>query len=295
MRMQYQSLTITLPLSEMTLHIKQSGSGNETCILHHLHHGFGEGAYVWDSFAASVAKLFRTLAIDLRGHGDSSWHPKGEYGVECHIADLLEVIDALRLDRLVLVGHSLGGEIAIRIAAARPESVIGLVVVDFGPDLDPDGSARVLTDFNDSVRTWGSLSEYREWLRQRRPLVGSALISDLSSARCGQTHMEVIVLADNSVLSANFSTRLLEILAQTRTFPDRLKAGVSPGWRLCHKTGTSETYKGLTTASHDVGVLTAPDGEMIAVVVLIGDSRARAEDRATMTADVARAVISSYR
>jgi methylmalonyl-CoA/ethylmalonyl-CoA epimerase len=102
-------------------------------------------------------------------------------------------------------------------------------------------------------------------------------------------------LADNSVLSANFSTRLLEILAQTRTFPDRLKAGVSPGWRLCHKTGTSETYKGLTTASHDVGVLTAPDGEMIAVVVLIGNSRARAEDRATMTADVARAVISSYR
>jgi pimeloyl-ACP methyl ester carboxylesterase len=176
--MQYQSLTVTLAAGTLSLHINQWGTGNEACI---LLHGFGEGAYVWDKFAPSIAKLFRMLAVDLRGHGDSWWHPTGEYDVEGHVADVVEVIDALRVERFVLVGHSLGGEIAIRIAAARQKSVIGLVIVDFGPELNPEGSDRVLTDFNDSVRTWDSLSEYEVWLQQRRPLISTAMISDLSA------------------------------------------------------------------------------------------------------------------
>ena len=176
--MQYQSLTVTLAAGTLSLHINQWGTGNEACI---LLHGFGEGAYIWDNFAPSIAKLFRTLAVDLRGHGDSWWHPKAEYDVEGHVADVVEVIDALRVDRFVLVGHSLGGEIAIRIAAARPKSVIGLVIVDFGPELNPHGSDRVLADFNDSVRTWDSLSEYEVWLQKRRPLISPAMISDLSA------------------------------------------------------------------------------------------------------------------
>jgi pimeloyl-ACP methyl ester carboxylesterase len=176
--MQYQSLTVTLAAGTLSLHINQWGTGNEACI---LLHGFGEGAYNWDNFAPSIAKLFRTLAVDLRGHGDSWWHPKAEYDVEGHVADVVEVIDALRVERFVLVGHSLGGEIAIRIAAARPKSVIGLVIVDFGPELNPEGSDRVLADFNDSVRTWDSLSEYEVWLQKRRPLISPAMISDLSA------------------------------------------------------------------------------------------------------------------
>ncbi len=176
--MQYQSLIVTLALSTVSVHINQWGAGNEACI---LLHGFGEGAYIWNNFAPGIAKLFRTLAVDLRGHGDSSRHPKGEYDVEGHVADVVEVIKAFRVERVVLVGHSLGGEIAIRIAAARPESVIGLVIVDFAPDLNPEGAGRVLTDFNDSVRTWDSLSEYGVWLQERRPLVSPAMISDLSA------------------------------------------------------------------------------------------------------------------
>jgi pimeloyl-ACP methyl ester carboxylesterase len=175
--MQYQSLTLKLPGSSVSLRIKQWSTGNEACI---LIHGFGEGAYIWDNFAPSIAKLFRTLAVDLRGHGDSSWDPRGEYDVEGYVADVIQAIDALGIEHFVLVGHSLGGEIALRIAAARPESVIGLVIVDFGPDLNPEGTDRVLTDFNDSIRRWDSLSEYGAWLQDRRPLVSPAIIKDLS-------------------------------------------------------------------------------------------------------------------
>lgn len=73
-----------------------------------------------------------------------------------------------------------GGDIAIRIAEARPECVIGLAIVDFAPDLNPEGSDRVLTDFNDSLRTWHSLSEYGAWLQVRRPLLHPTIISSLS-------------------------------------------------------------------------------------------------------------------
>jgi len=176
--MQYQSSTLTLALNSVSLHIKQWSAGNEACI---LIHGFGEGAYIWDNLTPSIAKLFRTLAVDLRGHGNSSWDAKGKYSVEDHVADLIEVIDRLRLERFALVGHSLGGNIAMRIAAARPESVIGLVIVDFGPNLNPEGRDRVLSDFNDSLRTWDSLSQYAEWLQVRRPLVSPTMTNNLSA------------------------------------------------------------------------------------------------------------------
>ena len=176
--MQYQSSTLTLAGNSVSLHIRQRGNSNEACI---LIHGFGEGAYIWDDLAPSIARSFRTLAVDLRGHGDSSWDPKGEYSVEGHVADLIEVIDALQIERLALVGHSLGGDIAIRIAAARPKSVIGLAIVDFGPDLNPEGADRVFTDFNDSLRTWDSFSEYEAWLQLRRPLVSPTIISNMST------------------------------------------------------------------------------------------------------------------
>lgn len=173
----YQSLMLSLGQNGLSLHVEEWGNGSDACI---LLHGFGEGAYIWNSFAPSIAKLFRTLAIDLRGHGDSSWDTKGEYHVERYAADVLNAIDILGVKRFVLVGHSLGGETAIRIAAARPESIIGLVIVDFGPDTNEEGSDRVLSDFNDSQRNWDSLSEYEKWLQERRPLVGIRQIRDLA-------------------------------------------------------------------------------------------------------------------
>jgi beta-lactamase class A len=98
-------------------------------------------------------------------------------------------------------------------------------------------------------------------------------------------------LAHGTLLSPASTRRLLEIMTQTVTFPDRLKAGVPPGWTLAHKTGTSNTWRGVTAATNDVGVLTAPGGRLISVVVFIADSKASAENRAALMANVARAVV----
>jgi beta-lactamase class A len=101
-------------------------------------------------------------------------------------------------------------------------------------------------------------------------------------------------LAQGRLLSPTSTKRLLDIMAQTVTFPDRLKAGVSDGWALAHKTGTSSTWRGVTAATNDVGVLTAPDGTLVTVAVFIADSRAASVDRAALIARIARSTIASY-
>jgi beta-lactamase class A len=64
---------------------------------------------------------------------------------------------------------------------------------------------------------------------------------------------------------------------------------------LAHKTGTSSTWKGVTAATNDVGILTSPGGEIVSVAVFIADSRAPEKDRAQLMARVTRATIESYR
>lgn len=102
-------------------------------------------------------------------------------------------------------------------------------------------------------------------------------------------------LAEGKLVSPASSAHLLQVMTQTVTSPDRLKAGVSGGWSLGHKTGTSGSWKGLTAATNDVGILTAPDGAHVAIAVLIGDSRETSARRAEVTAAAARTVIGHYR
>jgi pimeloyl-ACP methyl ester carboxylesterase len=174
--MQHSELTCRARDGEL-LNAKQWGAGTDACI---LIHGFGDGAYVWDRFSPSIAKLFKTLSVDLRGHGDSSWDPAGRYDAEGHVDDVLDLIDALEIRRFVLVGHSLGADVAIRIASMRPSSVIGAVIVDFGPELNQEGAERVRDDFNDGIRKWGTVAEYASWLQARRPLADLAMIEELA-------------------------------------------------------------------------------------------------------------------
>jgi beta-lactamase class A len=102
-------------------------------------------------------------------------------------------------------------------------------------------------------------------------------------------------LAAGKLLTAASTAHILQVMTQTVTFPDRLRAGVPSGWTLGHKTGTSGTWNSITAATNDVGVLRAPDGGYVAIVVLIGDSRAAAAERARAMAKLAAATAAQYR
>jgi len=102
-------------------------------------------------------------------------------------------------------------------------------------------------------------------------------------------------LMTGKLLSATSTQHLMDVMAGTVTFPDRLRAGAGPGWTVAHKTGTSQTLHGITAATNDVGILTAPDGGKIAIAAFVADSKAPSKERAATIAAAARAVISSFR
>jgi pimeloyl-ACP methyl ester carboxylesterase len=134
-------------------------------------HGFGNEAHVWDDVAPPFAPYYRTLALDLRGHGDSDRDPEGRYDYDAHVADLEAATAALGIGRLVLVGHSLGGRVAMRFAGRHPERMAGLVIVDSGPELDARGTVRIQLDVTrgGEAPSFGSETEYRALLARNYP------------------------------------------------------------------------------------------------------------------------------
>jgi 3-oxoadipate enol-lactonase len=93
-----------------------------------LLHALGESAADWDAVAPAFAQYRRVYAPDLRGHGRSDW--PGDYSVELMEADVLGFLDALQLDRVELVGHSMGGLVAYLLAGDHPERVSRLILED---------------------------------------------------------------------------------------------------------------------------------------------------------------------
>ncbi|MFE9920983.1 alpha/beta fold hydrolase [Streptomyces sp. NPDC005774] len=93
-----------------------------------LIHALGEDASDWEQVAPALARSRRVYALDLRGHGRSDW--PGDYSLELMRADVLRFLDALGLDRVDLIGHSLGGIVAYLLAQDHPQRVSRLVLED---------------------------------------------------------------------------------------------------------------------------------------------------------------------
>lgn len=102
-------------------------------------------------------------------------------------------------------------------------------------------------------------------------------------------------LQRGELLSPDSTAYLLKLMSGTATGAGRLRGGLEPGWTLRHKTGTGQVMGRLATGHNDVGLLTAPDGRVYAVAVMIGQSKAPFEARQELMRAVARAVIASHR
>ncbi len=154
--------------SSPTLSLREEGHGEPTFL---LIHGFGDGGFIWIDFLPRLASISRAIAIDLRGHGDSDWDIHSRYSATAHLDDVDFVIDKLGLTDIVFIGHSLGGEIAIRLAAQRPKLVRGIIIVDFGPELDRMATAHIRREFVVESRVYWEHSEYIAHLEEKLPLI----------------------------------------------------------------------------------------------------------------------------
>jgi len=106
-----------------------------------LLHGIGNYGRYWDLFADAIGVRMRLVAPDARGHGDSG-KPSEGYRPEDFVADALAVMDAQRMARPIVVGHSMGGFHAAALTLAHPGRVRALVLVDVGPKVEDAGSSR---------------------------------------------------------------------------------------------------------------------------------------------------------
>ncbi|HLK10529.1 MAG TPA: alpha/beta hydrolase [Candidatus Binatia bacterium] len=108
-----------------------------------LVHGNGAHAHWWDALVPALVPGWRLVVPDLRGHGESGWPAEPAYGLEDFVEDLTAVADALAPGGVALVGHSMGGRIALAAAARLPERVRGLAILDSRLDrVRPEEAAR---------------------------------------------------------------------------------------------------------------------------------------------------------
>jgi non-heme chloroperoxidase len=103
------------------------GSGRPVVLLT----GLGNNAHVFDKFAPKLTGMYHVYGITRRGYGASS-APASGYSADRLGDDVLAVIDALKLNRPVLVGHSIGGEELSSVGSRHPEKVAGLIYLDAG-------------------------------------------------------------------------------------------------------------------------------------------------------------------
>jgi pimeloyl-ACP methyl ester carboxylesterase len=102
------------------------GSGENTLI---LIHGLAGNAGFWRYNIPELAEHARVIAVDLPGYGHSQKSTAYPYTMSFYAATLARLIDELQLQNVTLVGHSMGGQIAMTLALRRPEQVQGLVLV----------------------------------------------------------------------------------------------------------------------------------------------------------------------
>ena len=104
-----------------------------------LLHGAHQSAHSWDLVSLALARRYHVVALDQRGHGDSEWARDADYAPQTMAADAKALIETLELAHPVVIGHSMGGRVTLRLALAEPELCRALVIVDSGPELSEVG------------------------------------------------------------------------------------------------------------------------------------------------------------
>lgn len=112
------------------LHFIRQGWGNPVKVL--FIHGNTASAKWWIPTMELLWPVYDMLAVDLKGFGESGPSPQ-QVSLKDHVRDVLEVLESNSFDSFYIVGHSLGGAVAMALALACPQQIRGLVLVDSAP------------------------------------------------------------------------------------------------------------------------------------------------------------------
>ena len=115
------------------LHVRDSGPRDAPAVI--MLHGFGSSLHTWEPWAQALASRFRVIRVDLPGSGLTGADPAGDYTDARAVRVLVALMDRLGVARASVIGNSIGGRIAWKVAALHPDRVAKLVLIS------PDGFA----------------------------------------------------------------------------------------------------------------------------------------------------------
>jgi pimeloyl-ACP methyl ester carboxylesterase len=132
-------------------------------------HGITANCRCWDVLAEALTPEFRVIAMDLRGRGQSD-KPVTGYSLDHHLGDINSLLDDLKLERAVIMGHSLGAFIGLAFAAQYPDRSDRLILVDGGGDLSAEQMDKVFEGIKPALDRLGqifpSAEAYMEKMKQ---------------------------------------------------------------------------------------------------------------------------------
>jgi pimeloyl-ACP methyl ester carboxylesterase len=164
---------VTLDHVEMAY--EELGGGTRPLL---LVHGFTGSRRDFSWRFAELAKLGRTIVPDLRGHGESTHTgDAASYTLEQIAADLVAFCDALGIQSWDLLGHSMGGMAALRVALAAPERVASLVLMDTSAHC-PSGIPRSIIELAGRIAVEAGTRRLVEIMRERAPTEASRTEAD---------------------------------------------------------------------------------------------------------------------
>jgi pimeloyl-ACP methyl ester carboxylesterase len=131
----------TIRVDDLRLHYAAWGPRSAPPII--CLHGGAANSHWWDWVAPELAGPFRVLAMDFPGHGRSGWPRPPRYRMEDLVRAVVAFADGLGVSRLDLVGHSMGGKVAMLVAGRHPRRVRSLIVADATPDVSADRLAEM--------------------------------------------------------------------------------------------------------------------------------------------------------
>lgn len=125
---------LSIPVPGGHISVRERGSGVPIVF---LHGGTGTGEFDWGAIADRLASRYRTVVLDLRGHGRSP-HAGDAFGIVRFGLDTLHVLRALGLERAVLVGFSVGGNTLLGLLARNPRRALALVTIGASARGEPE-------------------------------------------------------------------------------------------------------------------------------------------------------------
>jgi len=123
-----QADQLRVPVGPGAMHVERYGHGGTAVI---LIHGFATSSFLWRNIAPAITDAGHTAyAVDLFGHGESDRPFDADFGIAAQAEYLDAAMTALRVARALLVGVDIGGDIALRLAATRPERVEKMILIN---------------------------------------------------------------------------------------------------------------------------------------------------------------------